>query len=165
MSRFLKIYKTQELPMCEMDFTVLNSNSLKQMFLSRPIDTKIWSVGEAFTLFPHFDWLLIAWFIFNTRTLIFITRKRSCGKVMFSQATAGLQGGGWGGGPMSELPMIWYDMIWYDVARSGRCAYMLGLSVKLCYVAEGTLFFSFSLHPTFLSSSSNLFPIFFFFFF
>ena len=40
--------------------------------------------------------------------------------------------------------MIWYD----DVARSGRCAYMLGLSVKLCYMVEGTLFFSFSFHPT-----------------
>ena len=40
--------------------------------------------------------------------------------------------------------MIRYD----DVARSGRCAYMLGLSVKLCYMAEGTLFFSFSFHPT-----------------
>ena len=41
---------------------------------------------------------------------------------------------------------------------------MLGLSVKLCYMAEGTLFFSFSFHPTsfsvifficFLSSSSS----------
>ena len=53
--------------------------------------------------------------------------------------------------------MIWYDMIWwYDVARSGRCAYMLGLSVKFCYMAEGTLFFSFSFHPTFLSSSSSV---------
>ena len=57
--------------------------------------------------------------------------------------------------------MIWYD----DVARSGRCAYMLGPSVKLCYMAEGTLFFSFSFHPTsfsvifficFLSSSPPL---------
>ena len=33
---------------------------------------------------------------------------------------------------------------------------MLGLSVKFCYMAEGTLFFSFSFHPTFLSSSSSV---------
>ena len=59
-----------------------------------------------------------------------------------------------------------YDMIWYDVTRSGRCAYMLGLSVKLCFMVEGTLFFRFSFHPTsfsiifficFLSSSSSAF--------
>ena len=34
---------------------------------------------------------------------------------------------------------------------------MLGLSVKFCYMAEGTLFFSFSFHPTFLSSSSSVY--------
>ena len=47
--------------------------------------------------------------------------------------------------------MIW----WYDdVARSGRCAYMLGLSVKLCYMAEGTLFSHFIQLPSLSSSSS-----------
>ena len=66
------------------------------MFLLRPIDTKIWSVGEGFTLFPHFDWRLIVRLIFSTRALIFINLNRSCGTVMFSQATAGSQGGGGG---------------------------------------------------------------------
>ena len=64
------------------------------------------------------------------------------------------------------LDMIWYD----DVARSGRCAYMLGLSVNSVILVEGTLFFIFSFHPSsfstiffyiyFLySSSSSSFPI------
>ena len=48
-----------------------------------------------------------------------------------------------------------YDMIWYDdVARSGICAYMLGLSVNSVILVEGTLFFIFSFHP---SSFSILF--------
>ena len=57
-----------------------------------------------------------------------------------------------------------------DVARSGRCAYMLGLSVNSVISVEGTLFFIFSFRPSsfstiffyiyFLSSSSSSsFPI------
>ena len=46
-----------------------------------------------------------------------------------------------------------------DVARSGRCAYMLGLSVKLCYLAEDTLFFSFSFHATTSVSYLLLHPV------
>ena len=43
--------------------------------------------------------------------------------------------------PATDFIIRFIDMIWYDdVARSGRCAYMLGLSVKLCYMVEGTLF-------------------------
>ena len=61
---------------------------------------------------------------------------------------------------------LWYD----DVACSGRCAYMLGLSVNSVILVEGTSFFIFSFHPSsfstiffyiyFLSSSSSSsFPI------
>ena len=54
-------------------------------------------------------------------------------------------------------------IIWYDaVARSGRCAYMLGTYAgPLCeisaYLAEGTLFFSFSFHIIFFYISLSSF--------
>ena len=62
----------------------------------------------------------------------------------------------WNGPMMNCGPnTIWYDMIWCDdVACSGRCAYMLGLSVNSVILVEGTLFFIFSFHP---SSFPNIF--------